>query len=110
MSTMSQDGCTCWTPWNSIIPPPPCPVHGRTSWIATGQPTYAIWVSQCFYCGLTYLPNSGHDCRPCALERIATAIERISEAINTGTPHDHRTIVPGCFRCDLSRDEMKDAK
>lgn len=24
----------------------------------------------------------------------------------TGTPHDHREYVPGCFRCDLSQDEL----
>ena len=23
----------------------------------------------------------------------------------TRTPHDHQTYVPGCFRCELSRDE-----
>lgn len=22
-------GCTCGRPWNSIMPPPPCPVHGQ---------------------------------------------------------------------------------
>lgn len=25
------------------------------------------------------------------------------------TPHDHRTLVPGCFRCELGQDESKDA-
>jgi hypothetical protein len=24
------------------------------------------------------------------------------------TPHDHRTFVPGCYRCELSRDEAAD--
>lgn len=27
----------------------------------------------------------------------------------SGVPHDHREYVPGCFRCDLSRDEAEDA-
>jgi hypothetical protein len=25
------------------------------------------------------------------------------------TPHDHRRLVPGCFRCELGRDEAIDA-
>lgn len=25
------------------------------------------------------------------------------------TAHNHRTIVPGCYRCDLGRDEARDA-
>jgi hypothetical protein len=24
------------------------------------------------------------------------------------TPHDHREIVPGCYRCELGRDEAND--
>lgn len=27
----------------------------------------------------------------------------------TGAPHDHRTIVPGCFRCELGHDEVLSA-
>lgn len=26
------------------------------------------------------------------------------------TPHDHRTFVPGCYRCELGRDEAHDAE
>lgn len=26
------------------------------------------------------------------------------------TPHDHRTLVPGCYRCELGRDEVRDAE
>lgn len=29
--------CICNTAWASILPPPPCPIHGRPDWI---NPSY----------------------------------------------------------------------
>lgn len=36
-------GCTCMTVWNSILPPPPCPVHNRPDWRAV---LHAVGVTQ----------------------------------------------------------------
>lgn len=38
------------------------------------------------------------------LEEPAVVSERLMKAAR-GVPHLHREFVPGCFRCDLSRDE-----
>ena len=33
--TYDYHGCTCYRPWNSVTPPPSCPVHTPRGWTWT---------------------------------------------------------------------------